>query len=99
MLFRFTLAEVKMVCHLTIPRLKLLTVSQGTLPIKSTQGLDGRPRVVEQYGCIVLEVQDWIDGINHPEWQREKKQIFGPGDGAYVLEATYEFSHTCPCKP
>ncbi|KAF2749848.1 galactose mutarotase-like protein [Sporormia fimetaria CBS 119925] len=64
----------------------------GTLPIKSSQGLEGRRRVVEKYGCIVLEVQDWIDGINHPEWGREKRQVFGPGDEPYVLEATYVFS-------
>ncbi|KAJ4295211.1 hypothetical protein N0V90_007221 [Kalmusia sp. IMI 367209] len=59
----------------------------GSLPIKSTQGYEGRPRVVEKYGCVVMEVEDWIDGINHPEWGREKKQIFGPGDEPYVLEA------------
>ncbi|KAF2874424.1 galactose mutarotase-like domain-containing protein [Massariosphaeria phaeospora] len=64
----------------------------GTLPIKSTQGGDGLPRVVQQYGCIVMEVEDWIDAINQPEWQREKKNIFGPGDPAYVLEAKYVFS-------
>ncbi|KAF2258161.1 galactose mutarotase-like protein [Lojkania enalia] len=64
----------------------------GTLPIKSTQGLEDRPRVVEQYGCVVLEVQDWIDAINHPEWQRQNKQVFGPGDKPYVLEAAYVFS-------
>jgi aldose 1-epimerase len=71
---------------------EILTVRAGTLPIKSTQGLDSRPKVVEQYGCLVLEVQDWIDAINQPEWQREKRQIFGPGDEPYVLEARYEFS-------
>jgi aldose 1-epimerase len=66
----------------------------GTLPIKSTQGFtDGsRPRVVEQYGCVVLEVQDWIAGINYPEWQREKRQVFGPADDPYVLQAKYVFS-------
>ncbi|KAF2020801.1 galactose mutarotase-like protein [Aaosphaeria arxii CBS 175.79] len=64
----------------------------GSLPIKKTQGLEGRPRVVEQYGCLVMEVEDWIDAINQPEWQREKKHIFGPGDEPYVLEARYEFS-------
>ncbi|ORX95099.1 galactose mutarotase-like domain-containing protein [Clohesyomyces aquaticus] len=64
----------------------------GTLPIKSTQGLDSRPRVVEQYGCIVMEVEDWIDAINRPEWQREKRNIFGPDDPPYVLEAQYKFS-------
>ncbi|KAF2193841.1 galactose mutarotase-like protein [Zopfia rhizophila CBS 207.26] len=64
----------------------------GTLPIKSTQGLDSRPRVVEQYGCVVMEVEDWIDAINHPEWQRENRHIFGPEDEPYVLEAAYVFS-------
>jgi aldose 1-epimerase len=39
-----------------------------------------------------MEVQDWIGAINQPEWQREKKQIFGPADGPYTLEAAYVFS-------
>jgi len=39
-----------------------------------------------------MEVEDWIDGINHPAWGRTGRQIFGPGDGPYVLEATYNFS-------
>ncbi|KAF2099740.1 galactose mutarotase-like protein [Rhizodiscina lignyota] len=67
----------------------------GTLTLKETQGLHGdskRPRVVEQYGCVVMEVEDWIDAINQPEWQRDKRQIFGPGDDPYTLQATYEFS-------
>jgi aldose 1-epimerase len=66
----------------------------GVLPIKSTQGIAGRPAVVEQYGCVVMEVQDYIDAINQPEWQREKRQIFGPDDPAYTLEANYVFSTT-----
>lgn len=64
----------------------------GTLPIKYTQGLKGRAAFVPQYGCIVMEVQDWIDAINHPEWQREKRHIFGPADPAFTLEADYVFS-------
>ena len=68
----------------------------GTTPLKRTQGFidnPARPRVIPQYGCVVLEVQDWIDGINHPEWGRMDKQIFGPGNGnPYVLKATYKFS-------
>jgi aldose 1-epimerase len=67
---------------------------EGSLPIKSTQGLDNRRRTVEQYGCVVMEVQDYIDAINRPEWQREKRQIFGPNDPAYTLEADYVFSTT-----
>ena len=50
------------------------------------------PRVIGQYGCVVLEVQDWIDGINHPEWGRGDKQIFRPGGEPYVLQASYVFS-------
>lgn len=71
---------------------KMLILMKGSLPIKYTQGLDNRRRTVEQFGCIVMEVQDYIDGINQPEWQREKRQIFGPNDPAYTLEADYVFS-------
>ncbi|PVH70839.1 aldose 1-epimeras-like protein [Cadophora sp. DSE1049] len=66
----------------------------GSVALKSTQGLfdvEDRPRVIEQYGCVVMEVEDWIDGINHPEWGREDKQIFGPESGPYVLKARYVF--------
>ena len=70
----------------------------GTLPIKSTQGAEGGSRFVPKYGCVVMEVEDWIDAINQPEWQREKRNIFGPGDAPYVLEATYSFSLNQPKK-
>lgn len=66
----------------------------GSMTLKTTQGLhDGSfPRAIPQYGCVVLEVEDWIDAINQPEWQRSKKQIFEPGGDPYVLQATYKFS-------
>jgi len=73
---------------------KPLTKVPGTLPIKSTQGAEGSSGYVPKYGCVVMEVQDWIDAINHPEWRREKEQIFGPSSGAYTLEAQYVFSTT-----
>lgn len=63
------------------------------MALKKTQGLfnvTDRPRTIQQYGCIVMEVEDWIDGINQPEWGR--KQIYGPGDEPYVLQASYRFS-------
>lgn len=49
-------------------------------------------RTVPKYGCAVLEVQDWIDGINHPEWGRAGKQVFGPGGDPYVLQVSHRFS-------
>lgn len=70
----------------------MLTAKPGTLPIKSTQGAEGGSRFVPKYGCVVMEVQDWIDAINQPEWQREKYQIFGPSTGPFTLEASYVFS-------
>lgn len=68
---------------------------KGTFPLKSTQGFSNdssHPRVTEQYGCVVMEVEDWIDGINNPQWNRTERQIFGPEDGPYVLRARYDFS-------
>jgi len=67
----------------------------GTVALKSTQGLSNNPkfpRTISQFGCVVLEVQDYIDGINQPEWKREGKQIFEPGGDPYVLQASYRFS-------
>ncbi|KAI9642825.1 hypothetical protein NHQ30_008558 [Ciborinia camelliae] len=65
----------------------------GSMALKETQGLfdvSDRPRTIQQYGCVVMEVEDWIDGINQPAWGRQ--QIWGPEDGPYVLEAQYSFS-------
>ncbi|KHJ30190.1 putative aldose 1-epimerase [Erysiphe necator] len=61
----------------------------GSIALKKTQG---RPenRFIQKYGCVVLEPEDWIDGINYPEWAR--KQIWGPEDGIYTVEASYRFS-------
>lgn len=67
----------------------------GSLTLKETQGLfnvSDRPRTVQQYGCVVMEVEDWIDGINQPEWGRSQKQIFGPDTDPYVLQASLHFS-------
>ncbi|WVW81130.1 hypothetical protein I302_103121 [Kwoniella bestiolae CBS 10118] len=60
----------------------------GTIPVKASQG-DG---FVEKYGCLVIEPQQWIDGINHPEWGQTDRQIFGPDSPPQVLWATYDFS-------
>ncbi|KAB5585950.1 aldose 1-epimerase [Coniochaeta sp. 2T2.1] len=66
----------------------------GSVTLKKTQGLhDGTfERTIPKYGCVVLEVEDWIDAINQPEWQRGKKQVFEPGGDPYVLQASYRFS-------
>ncbi|KAF6814944.1 aldose 1-epimerase [Colletotrichum sojae] len=67
----------------------------GSVALKKSQGLidnEEFPRIIPKYGCVVLEVQDWIDGINNPAWGRGNKQIFEPGGDPYVLQASYRFS-------
>lgn len=67
----------------------------GSMTLKKTQGLDNSAefaRTIPQYGCVVLEVEDWIDAINQPEWQRSRKQIYEPGGDPYILQASYRFS-------
>ncbi|RPA91885.1 galactose mutarotase-like protein [Choiromyces venosus 120613-1] len=65
--------------------------SGGDMPIKKTQGGPGAATngFMQSSGCIALEAQDWVDGINHPEWGR--KQFYGPGE-RYKWETTYKFS-------
>lgn len=50
------------------------------IPIKSTQpGLRHESEsghYDRRKGCVVIEQQDWIDGIHHPEWHRD--QVYGP---------------------
>ena len=82
-------------CNLNICNLPSADAKLGTFALKETQGFfndSSRPRVVQKYGCVVLEVEDWIDGINQPEWGRDRLQVFGPHDRPYVLEARYRFS-------
>ncbi|KAK8094290.1 aldose 1-epimerase [Apiospora hydei] len=67
----------------------------GSVTLKTTQGLHDNadfPRTIPQYGCVVMEVEDWIDAINQPAWGRQDKQIFTPGGDPYVLQASYRFS-------
>ncbi|KAJ5132580.1 hypothetical protein N7448_006738 [Penicillium atrosanguineum] len=70
----------------------------GTIATKESQAKrnkeqdgDAGAAYVNQYGCIVIETEDWIDGINQPQWGRLPYQIFGPDDGPAVNWATYQF--------
>lgn len=70
----------------------------GTIATKESQakrnkaqGGDSGATHVNKYGCFVIETEDWIDGINNPQWGRDDYQIFGPDDGPVVNFATYQF--------
>ncbi|RAH72866.1 aldose epimerase family protein [Aspergillus aculeatinus CBS 121060] len=69
----------------------------GTIPIKDSQiklnkeeGIDGA-EYVNKYGCLVIETEGWIDGINNPEWGQLSDQIYSPETGPAVNYATYRF--------
>ena len=59
-------------------------VGQGTVP--------GQAPAIEQYGCLVIEPQGWIDGINQPQWGQEALQVFSGESGVNVNWAEYDFT-------
>lgn len=59
---------------------------------KSQMDSDSQERVpVPRHAAVSLQMQDWTDAINHPEWQREDRVIWGT-DRLYTMYATYKFS-------
>lgn len=66
----------------------------GTIPIKPSQakrnGGEGA-KFVNKYGCMAIEPEGWIDGINHPEWGQLPYQIFAPDTAPAINWATYKF--------
>ncbi|KAB5585553.1 galactose mutarotase-like protein [Coniochaeta sp. 2T2.1] len=64
--------------------------SDGTAPLKSTQGTASHKNVTSS-SCVAIEAQDYVDGINHPEWGRVDAEITGPGE-EYSWESSWTFS-------
>ena len=70
----------------------------GTIPIKESQAKrneaegKGGTNFVNKYGCVVIETEGWIDGINNPQWGQKEYQIYSPEDGPAVNWAKYKFS-------
>ncbi|CAO1626433.1 unnamed protein product [Sympodiomycopsis kandeliae] len=66
--------------------------AKGHIPRKRAHGGDGTlDKIYENYSAVVIEAEDWIDGINHPKWGRQDKQIFDKNKD-YHFTATYSFS-------
>jgi len=59
----------------------------GSIKLKKGQGKTDVP----QYAAVSLQMQDWTDAINHPEWQRDSK-IFWGTDQLYVTNSKFKFS-------
>lgn len=69
----------------------------GSIPIKPSQakrnkaeGIKGATGI-NQHGCVVIEPEGWIDGINNPEWGQLADQVFSPSTGPAVNWAIYTF--------
>lgn len=60
---------------------------KGAMTLKENQGKVEAP----QFAAVSLQMQDWTDAINHPEWQRESKIFWGTHQ-LYTTYSTYKFS-------
>lgn len=80
--------------------------ADGSIPLKQTQiqatdttntssssststTIIGAPH----HAAISLQMQDWTDAVNHPEWQRDSKIFWGTHQ-LYTTYSTYAFSVT-----
>lgn len=67
-----------------------ISSAKGNLPRKRAHGGDGTlNKFYDNHSCVVLEMEGYIDGINHPEWNQD--QIYDPSR-PYVWESEYKFS-------
>lgn len=65
----------------------------STIPVKrSQQHVQGSTTTVPQYGCVVIETQQWIDGISNPQWGQDQYQIYTVESEPAVVYAEYDFS-------
>ena len=66
---------------------------EGTIPLKHDQqhAKDGITLFAEEHGCVAIEAQGWIDGINHPEWGQMEYQVFSNETQPAVMWVKYEF--------
>ena len=65
------------------------------VPVKASQehGASGSGNTtVPKYGCVVIETQQWIDGINNLQWGQEEYQVYTVGSEPAVVYAQYDFS-------
>ena len=70
----------------------MLMILLGGNELKASQkGSPASNGFVRSNGCIAVEAQDWIDGINHPEWGHN--QIHGPETAPFDSNIEFRFSN------
>lgn len=65
----------------------------GSIPLKDNQqhASDGTMMYADMHGCVAIETQGWIDGVNYPEWGQQSYQIYSNATEPAVLWTRYEF--------
>lgn len=65
----------------------------GTIALKESQQHADNilTAYAEQHGCVAIETQGWIDGVNHPEWGQQDYQVFDNETGPAVMWTKYVF--------
>lgn len=63
----------------------------GNIPVKSSQVHTGVKGSYDRHGCVVIEPQGWVDGINWPRWGQREYQTYGPDTLPAVNFAQYDF--------
>jgi aldose 1-epimerase len=71
----------------------MITNLQPTDPVrlKKQQGQGQVPNL----GALSMEMLNWPDAINHPEWQRKESTIWGP-EALYTTFSSFKFSVNHP---
>lgn len=65
----------------------------GSIPLKQSQqrSQNGTTAYAGEHGCVAIETQGWIDGVNHPEWGQQEYQIFSYDTQPAVVLVKYIF--------
>ena len=88
------LTGIRMDLYTNQQTLLIYTCNQlnGTIPVKSSQQHGSETLLVPEHGCVAIETQGWIDGINHPEWGQDTYQIYSNATQPAVVWARYDWS-------
>lgn len=65
----------------------------GSIPLKQSQQHSQNGSIVSamEHGCVAIETQGWIDGVNHPEWGQQEYQVYAPDTQPAVMWVKYVF--------
>lgn len=66
----------------------------GSIKAKRDQQHINGNTTYEQFGCMVIETQDWIDGVNYPQWGRDDYQLYDTKTVPFLNMQKYAFSTT-----